>query len=352
MEIHIVAAGARTPFGNSACPSIAAVRAGISDITEHPFIIDRSAEPVRLAQDTRLDPALMGPVRLTEMVTTAIEEVCGQLAPLTPHFKAIPLFLAVAEERPGWTKGDMQVLSDLLIQRPMPIELCPIDVVPYGHAAGLIALDLACDAIRHQRQPICIIAGVDSYLQLKTLEWLDNNRQLATSYHRGGFFPGESAAAFAVTSEEIVRGYKLDSLAVVRGVGISTEMNRIKTDSICLGEGLTESIRKAAVTLRLPGEVIEGIVCDINGERYRSEEWGFSLLRLSQMFTDPTAYDAPASCWGDMGAASGPLFVNMAVMAGRRGWAKGSRYLIWNSSEHGQRAAVLLDLSLTLHGVA
>jgi 3-oxoacyl-[acyl-carrier-protein] synthase-1 len=96
----------------------------------------------------------------------------------------------------------------------------------------------------------------------------------------------------------------------------------------------------------LPGERVEAVVCDINGERYRSEEWGFTMLRLPETFVDPTAYDAPASCWGDMGAASGPLFVAVAVTAAKRGWAKGTRYLIWNSSEQGHRAAVVLEFTL------
>ena len=33
---------------------------GIAGLSEHPFILDRAAEPVRIAQDTQLD-GLMGP---------------------------------------------------------------------------------------------------------------------------------------------------------------------------------------------------------------------------------------------------------------------------------------------------
>ena len=78
---------------------------------------------------------------------------------------------------------------------------------------------------------------------------------------------------------------------------------------------------------------------------------GFTLLRLPDALIDPTGYDLPASCWGDMGAASGPLFVTIAVTAARRGWAKGTRYLIWNSSEGGQRAATVLELHCQSEGV-
>ena len=69
--------------------------------------------------------------------------------------------------------------------------------------------------------------------------------------------------------------------------------------------------------LQPPDERINDIYCDINGERYRSEEWGFVCLRLSQYFDNPTAYRSPAECWGDMGAASGPLFAMLACRPSR-----------------------------------
>jgi 3-oxoacyl-[acyl-carrier-protein] synthase-1 len=91
-----------------------------------------------------------------------------------------------------------------------------------------------------------------------------------------------------------------------------------------------------------PAERISDIICDINGERYRGEEWGFVCLRLPQYFNDPTAYRSPADCWGDMGAASGPLFMMLACQAAERGYAKSARCLVWAGSENGLRGAVVL----------
>lgn len=350
-DIHIVALGARTPIGLNADNSVASFRAGISRMGEHPFIVDPTDEPVVMAQDALLDPGLMGPERLIEMAAAALEEICRKLDPIRSDFQSIPLLLGLPEERPGWTGEHVQAVRNELSRKPIPVNVQPIEVFPYGHAAGLIALDTACTRIRTGQVELCIIEGVDSYLNHKTLEWLDQNQQLETSYHRSAFIPGEGAGAFAVASDSVVRRFRLDSLAVIRGIGTATEANRIKTDTVCLGKGLTESIRKAVMPLRLPQEAVEGIICDINGERYRSEEWGFAMLRLPDAFVDPTGYDLPASCWGDMGAASGPLFVAIAVTAGKRGWAKGKRYLIWNSSEGGSRAAAVLELDLQPEGI-
>jgi 3-oxoacyl-[acyl-carrier-protein] synthase-1 len=345
-DVHIVAIGARTPLGLTAESSIAAVHAGIAGLTEHPFILDRAAEPVRMAQDSQLDPALMGPERLIEMATTALEDVSRQLAAVSSVFASVPLRLCLPEPRPGWDDEDVKAVILAIGQKTFSVELQPVEVFSHGHAAGLLALDVACRRILDGREELSVIAGVDSYLRLETLDWLDRNRQLATSYHRGAFFPGEGAGAFVVASRSALQRCGLESLAVIRGVGIATEAHLIKTDSICLGDGLSDCVGKATQSLRLPGERVEAVVCDINGERYRSEEWGFTMLRLPETFVDPTAYDAPASCWGDMGAASGPLFVAVAVTAAKRGWAKGTRYLIWNSSEQGHRAAVVLEFTL------
>ncbi len=343
-DLHIVAVGARTPLGLSAEASVAAVRAGISHITEHPFFIDRVAEPVRLAQDSQLDPGLMGPERLIEMTVTALTEVCDRLREAQVDFRSVPLLLALPEERPGWGGEDVQTVVRGIEERLQPVEFQSITVFPAGHAAALAALGVACQQLRAGQAELCVVAGVDSYLEPETLRWLDENRQLATSYHRGAFFPGEGAGAFAVASSTALRRYRLDTLAVIQGTGTATETKLIKTDAVCLGEGLTACVGQAVAPLRLPAEAVEGILCDINGERYRSEEWGFVLLRLPIAFVDPTGYDLPASCWGDVGAASGALFVVIAVLASRRGWAKGTRYLIWTSSEAGLRAAVLLKL--------
>lgn len=349
-KIHISTVGARTPLGITADTSMAAVRAGIGQISEHPFIVDQMGEPVMMAQDSQLSPWLTGPQRCIEMATTALLEICRKLKPVWHGNWSIPTFLCMAEERPGWTQAHMLAVRDGLISRPMPIVFHPIEIVALGHAAGLKALEIAYTRIQAEKYELSAIIGVDSYWEHETLVWLDQNRQLATSYHRGAFFPGEGAGAFIIASDAVLRRLGLDSMAVVRGIGTAKETNTIKTDAICLGEGLTECVRKAVMPLHLPDEAVEGIICDINGERYRSEEWGFALLRIPEAFVDPSAYDVPASCWGDVGAASGPLFVTMAVTAAQRGWAKGMHYLIWTSSEGGQRAAAALALQNSPQG--
>lgn len=77
----------------------------------------------------------------------------------------------------------------------------------------------------------------------------------------------------------------------------------------------------------LQGAKIDATLCDQNGEAYRADEFGFMLARTSEGFVNPADFEAPADCWGDVGAASGPLFVVLAAMAAKKGYAKGPRTL-------------------------
>ena len=98
--------------------------------------------------------------------------------------------------------------------------------------------------------------------------------------------------------------------------------------------------------LRLPAEAVDTIYCDINGERYRSEEWGFVCMRLPTIARD-FGYELSADSWGDLGAASGPVFCNLALQAWARGYARGPRALVWCGSESGLRGAVVLEAPVT-----
>jgi len=52
----------------------------------------------------------------------------------------------------------------------------------------------------------------------------------------------------------------------------------------------------------------------------------------------------PADCWGDVGAASGPLFVMLAVVAGLKGYANGPHMMIFTAAETGERTAALIRI--------
>lgn len=343
-SVHIVGVGARTPVGLGAPAAAAAVRAGISRLGDHPFMIDQVGDPMPAAMDPQLDPGLMGVQRLLALAETALREACAPMEEIPGSHLHVPLYVALSEIRPGITLDDARVVrSGLSAFNGLPLDISEVTVLPAGHAAGLSALAEAFRQIQLGAEEACLVGGVDSYFQADTMEWLDANRQLAGVVSRSGFVPGEGAGFCLVASERLRARLGLSSLARVISAATGRETKLIKTSDICLGEGLTATVRAALSGSQSRGESINSIICDINTEGYRGEEWGFVCLRLPLCFDDPTGYLSPADCWGDMGAASGPLFAILACASAARGIQAGPRTMIWAGSEGGLRGAAVLE---------
>lgn len=341
---YIISTGARTPVGLASLPAAAAVRAQISGMREHPFMIDQAGDPMPAAFDALLDPGMWGPERLLYLVESALREACAPLAADDRRSRLrIPVFLALPEYRPGFSEQDAaMVRAGLYDFEDLPIDISQLTIIAEGHAAGLSALTAAYRQIQQGVFEVCLVGGVDSYFHPDTMEWLDENRQLVGCVSRSGFVPGEGAGFCLLMADTLRKRLGLTAMARVLSGAWGRETKLIKTSEVCLGQGLTDTVRNAVSTLTPPAETINQIICDINGERYRGEEWGFVCLRLPQHFDNPTAYCSPADCWGDMGAASGPLFAMLACQAAERGYAGGPRALLWASSEDGLRGAAVL----------
>ena len=131
---------------------------------------------------------------------------------------------------------------------------------------------------------------------------------------------------------------------MVTGSGAAEEHALPGTEDVCTGLGLAAAIDQAAPRPATPAERFDSVLCDLNGETYRTEEWGFALLRRQDWFVDPHAYVAPVNNLGDVGAASGPLLVGLAAVAGLKEYAPGPRAFVWCSSDGVERATLALQI--------
>jgi 3-oxoacyl-[acyl-carrier-protein] synthase-1 len=346
--VYIVSTGARTPLGFEAASSAAAVRAVISAVREHPFLIDQAGDAMAGALDAELDPRLLGPERLLALARPALFEACSPLTNSGGWHAPLPVYLALPEYRPGFDdRAAATVRDELAATNDLPFRMAEVAVAPMGHAAGLAAIVKAVGQIEAGAFDACLVGGVESYFQPETMEWLDENLQLAGARSRSGFVPGEGAAFSLLMNEAACDRSGLSALARIRSANTGREANLIKTADRCLGKGLTEVVQSVVLPLRERVAVVDAVICDVNGERYRAEEWAFVSLRLGQYFADPTAYQSPADCWGDMGAASGPLFAMLVCRAAACQYAEGPNTLIWASSERGLRGAAILETAGT-----
>ncbi len=342
--VHIVAVAARTAVGLTAESTAAAVRAGVSRVREHPFMVDAAGDALRCGYDSGIDPALFGADRMFPLAQHALAEIAAKLTSQRPCPAPVRVLLALPEPRPGFSSDDATRLARRLGEAPSAkLTAVRVEQSEAGHSGALGGLERALRDISQGVEDLCIVGGVESYLEADTLDWLDAERRLARAEIRSGFPPGEGAAMLAVASDAARSALGLPSLARVRTVACAHEKRDPSCDEGLLGEAMTEALRRATGSLQQPGEILADVYCDINGERSRTDDWGFALLRTASAFRDGTDYRTAVSQCGELGSATAPLSCVIAVQAWQRGYAKGPLALACGSNWTGLRAAAILE---------
>ncbi|RPI70677.1 MAG: hypothetical protein EHM45_24540, partial [Desulfobacteraceae bacterium] len=336
--IDIIGLGARTSVGWDAASTAASVRAGLARFGEYPSLTDNQGNPVAVAMAPYLAPEIFGSDRFLALGIPAAAQAVSPLSNASSKDTSLDILIGLPLERPGLPKelGD-DVIKGFEKAFAGNRTVNSIDVFAKGHAAGLMALQLGRQRILDGKTKACLIGGIDHYLTPETMTWLDKNEQLLTEANPWGFVPGEGAGFCLLTSSDLIERIKCPALGQVVSMALAHEKNLIKTDTVCLGEGMTAAIREALQPFEEHKPLIDNIVCDLNGEPYRAEELGYALLKTGEYLKTPDDIKIPMDCWGDVGAAAGPLYVILAIMAGQKGYAKGPYTLVLTGSESGER---------------
>lgn len=341
--LSVVAVAARTAVGLTAESSAAAVRAGVSRVEQHPHMVDAAGERLCGACDRLVSPDLWGAPRLLALLRPALLEMAGKLTRHGPQ-RFLRVILALPDQRPGHSADDSRALLAALAHERVPgIDRLEIACEGSGHAGAFVALQRAIAAASAGGDEVVVAGGVDSYFHPDTVDWLEEHHRLARTGEPSGFPPGEGVALIAVASPAAQRRLGLPSLARVRGVATGLEPRTLDSDEGVMGEVLSGVLRRASSEGATVGARVEGIFCDINGERWRTDDWGFAALRLPQLFRDATSYVSAVGQWGDVGAASGALGCLLAIQSWQRRYAAGPRALVWGASWGGLRGAAVLE---------
>lgn len=280
--------------------------------------------------------------RLVALAARALAEAAdGLVAPA--NGAPVPVLLGVPSPRPGLPDDAVAAVCARLASDLAARGLsAAIETFPLDHAAGLAALERAVARIRARACEACLVGGVDSYLAGETLAWLHEREQLKSERNRWGFVAGEGAGFCVVAPPALAERRGITPAAIVLSAATAREDVPPRTEAPSIGAGLTAALRAALAPLPAGAQVDE-IVCDLNGERWRGDEAGMSIPRVARSLAEPGRFAAPALAWGDVGAASGPLFLALAAHAAARGAASGPLALAWTSSEGGARSAALLS---------
>jgi 3-oxoacyl-[acyl-carrier-protein] synthase-1 len=203
----------------------------------------------------------------------------------------------------------------------------------------MAALRKALALLQETDATSCVVGAVDCLIEYPVLAWLEEAGRLKTESSSSGFIPGEAAAFLVLERESQALRRGAPRLAEILLPSLAREEAPILSGKPVFGNGLAQSIR---ASLSLAEAQVDGMICDLNGEYYRMKEWSLALTKVFDGSVVVPELWHPAENMGDVGAASGIVFVVIAVRALARSYFSGPNVLVWASSDDGQRGSVIV----------
>lgn len=348
IEVGITALGAVCSLGLNAVQSCAAIRAGIAGFRQWEGYYCQQVtfdpgnlEPLVCARVPMDGPPREDITRFAAMVLKEIIETAGLSRTLLTGRTGLYLSLP-PDRRAGKDTGlTGRILEELYARTGMP-GFQEATVITSGHAGALLAMQEAAARLRAGEVDYGLVVGADSYFDLDVLAWLDDAGRLKSEQNKDGFIPGQGAAAVLLERGPHAAERNAQVLAWMDGFGQAREAHLMFAEQPSVGQGLCQAIQACCPDGQEEAPPQTWVICDLNGETYRSREWGYSQVKLHAALKAVQTLWHPADCVGDMGAASGALLAVVAARAFQRGYAPDGRTLVWAGSDNGDRCAVVL----------
>jgi 3-oxoacyl-[acyl-carrier-protein] synthase-1 len=340
----ILGIGMMTAVGVGAAQTATSVHAGIARLTET-SIHNRKFNPIVMSTlpDEELPPLeeslekLPGltsrQMRMLRLAGPALKEAVADVG----NVADVPLLLAVPEALPERADpAGPKFLEHLAKQSGVAFQVAASHMFPNGRAAGFLALAEALTLLEGGTAPRVLVGGVDSYLDLYLLGTLDAEGRVLAEGVMDGFAPGEGAAF-------LLLGPRAGGRAIARVIAVATgvEAGHRYSEEPYRGDGLATTFQSIFATKGAADEPVTSVLAGLNGENFGAKEWGTAYLRSKEHFVDDIALTHPVDCFGDAGAALGPLLVGLAAIGIQKGYVR-EPSLAWCSSDREERGAALL----------
>ena len=336
--VEITATGMITPVGANAEMTAASVRSGISTYQEsailnkqfNPMILSLVADDAlpELEDELKQQALTSRQQRMLRLATPAIQQLAEKLD------SPVPLMLCGPEKLPDrHSVVSDKFLKQLMVQSKAPIDLENSYVFPHGRAGGFYALEAAMQLLESGSHSQVMVGGVDSFLDLYLLATLDSENRILAEGVMDAFAPGEAAAFLLLKQADN------DSMVKLYPPGLADEPGHRYSQQPYKGEGLANAVEEAL--LNVQGASIKTVFASFNGENFNAKEWGVAAIRNQKNLDSDFNIIHPADCYGDIGAATGPVLMALAFIGLQKGYYH-KPALVWASSEIQQRAAVYM----------
>src|SRR5262245_7014848 len=326
----------------------AAARAGIGRIVNS-HVMDRHFEPIQMGlvpEDAlgELNPEIEKlPLpsrarRILRLAVPALQALGKSVGRPLPVFLGLPDLTPADAPWLAHMPAYLQKLTNGIVDREGSA------IVPQGRAAGLMALELALNAIQADSTATVIVGGVDTYLDLRLLATLDSEQRILGPRVMDGFIPGEGAAFYTLSGISATRVGPRGPRVVVHATGTTMDPGPRYGSEPAKGEGLAASMvqaRQRAGTL--PGPIATTFA-GFNGESFDAKMWGVARVRHNDFFSPAMVIEHPADKYGDAGAATGAILMSLAAKSLSTG-ARSGPALVWAASDREPRACAVLSVS-------
>jgi 3-oxoacyl-[acyl-carrier-protein] synthase I len=347
-ELYIASMGAITSIGCDMRMTQASISAGISaySVSEYETSEGKAISMATVPEEffaefeAEIDEGSRYNSMYDRMIKMAITAGAEALADL-PATQKIPLILAMSDPLPDLLPITPELLVyNMAYAASLNIDPDAVRCVHNGRASGIQALELAKRCLLEQGHEFAMLGGSESYMNFSVLEKYAQQNRLLTEESLGGFVPGEAAAFTVLTTNPRHALCVNEHLIKIRVNAYQQEAGHLFSDEPYRGEGLARLF--SSLLNQIDHSSVDGIFSSMNGERYWAKEYGVAFARNHTYFKESARIEHPAEYYGDVGAATGSLLLNLAASELLHG-GQAASILVYASSDGPWRAGALLQ---------
>ena len=371
-KVVVTGLSLNSAIGDNVITACAAARAGISRVSELPFMVfdpeTGDTIPSKGCQSELCTKGFVGLARLYRLGIPAIYDLIDNSHISLAILGDTPIYLNVSDrfllDSAAHQLDDSGFLPDTIQKDELNSILeedckdrlisllesgsgvkfgSKVRLLFAGHDGIIRLIQMAVQEIRSGTIDRCIVGGIDSYVEASKLQRFHSVGLLFGPENNSGFIPGEAASLILLERIDAAKQRNAHIQAVIGPICSTYEPQHRFSASLPKGDALVTALQSALGQLGPSNREKQVVISDLNGDYWCAHEWGSALVKLKQyQLLSNVDMILPAESFGEVGAAEGAVAICVGSRAYVRNYAKAEITLIVTSSYDGHKAALVL----------